>query len=192
MYLRFFKRPFDVLLAISLSVVFSWLLILILLVYVLSFQFPILFMQKRIGRYQRPFTIYKFRTLSTNDQLPLMERRLWLGDVLRFFSLDELPQLWNVLKGDMSMVGPRPLPLEYLSLMDEAQLRRHEVRPGITGETQLKDRHRITWSEKFAKDIGYVHHVSFRGDISIILRTIFLFLTPRKDVSFLEEKFKGN
>src|SRR5258708_40179871 len=116
---NFVKRLLDVFFSMAACLMLSWLLLIIFFVYIALFQFPILFTQKRIGRNNQPFTIYKFRTLSVSEESDLTRRRFWWGNVLRFFSLDELPQFWNVLRGDMSLIGPRPLPEEYLPLISE-------------------------------------------------------------------------
>src|SRR5688500_9725618 len=123
----------DILLAIGAAIVVSWLFLLIMLLYILSGNTRIFFSQPRIGRNQLTFKLYKFKTLKSDHHLSVSERRFWLGDFLRFTSLDELPQFWNVLSGSMSVVGPRPLPLEYQSLFSPEQHLRHSVRPGITG-----------------------------------------------------------
>jgi lipopolysaccharide/colanic/teichoic acid biosynthesis glycosyltransferase len=191
MYLSIGKRIFDVSIAIVGSFFFCWLFLVVCASYILLFQYPIFFFQKRIGRFGKPFMMIKFRTLKPGDQLPLMQRTFGLGTVLRFLSLDEMPQLINVLKGEMSIVGPRPLPVEYGDLMNDRQKTRHLLRPGITGITQVSGRHAISWEKKFEMDIQYVNQVSFWMDLKIILKTLFLLLTPRKDVSLLEEKFKG-
>jgi lipopolysaccharide/colanic/teichoic acid biosynthesis glycosyltransferase len=126
-----------------------------------------------------------------SDQSP-DNRRFWLGDLLRFFSLDELPQIWNVLKGDMSFIGPRPLPIAYLPLMSDEQRVRHQVLPGITGWTQVNGRHSISWQEKFELDRFYVHNISAMLDLCIFFKTIVLLLSFQKDHSLEEDKFKGN
>ncbi|HCW09064.1 MAG TPA: hypothetical protein DGG95_17035, partial [Cytophagales bacterium] len=126
----------DLFFTLIMLVVLSGLLALIVLMYVFQFQFPVFFKQQRIGRNNVPFTIFKFRTLLEGKE-DNEARRFWWGDVLRFLSLDELPQLWNVLRGEMSLIGPRPLPIEYLPLMNAQQRQRHQVRPGITGWTQV-------------------------------------------------------
>src|SRR5688572_18669575 len=120
-YKRYGKRLLDLMIALMMAVLLSWLILLIILLYVISFQFPVLFSQKRIGKNDAPFYLWKFRTLSPEVNRPLQERRFALGDFLRYCSLDELPQLWNVLKGEMSLIGPRPLLPEYLPLFTEAQ-----------------------------------------------------------------------
>jgi lipopolysaccharide/colanic/teichoic acid biosynthesis glycosyltransferase len=156
-----------------------------------TFQFPIFFFQERIGKDGNPFRIVKFRTLKDIPSSGL-KRKFRLGNLLRFFSLDELPQLWNVLKGEMSLIGPRPLPTEYLPFYSVEQLKRHYVRPGITGMAQVSGRHSISWQQKFKLDIDYVQHISFGLDLQLYFRTIALLLSFRKDNSLEEEKFKGN
>ncbi|HOU22172.1 MAG: sugar transferase [Kiritimatiellae bacterium] len=138
---------------------------------------PVLFRQPRPGRHGRPFTLLKFRTMiDTRDAaghwLPDERRLTAFGRFLRRTSLDELPELWNVLRGDMSLVGPRPLLMEYLPLYSPEQARRHEVRPGITGWAQVNGRNAISWEEKFAMDVWYVDHVSVVLDARILWRTL--------------------
>jgi|ERR1039458_253161 lipopolysaccharide/colanic/teichoic acid biosynthesis glycosyltransferase len=135
------------------------------------------FAQKRIGQHGRAFTIYKFRTMlnlcdSSGRSLPDDQRLMPLGRFLRKASLDELPQLWNVIRGDMSLVGPRPLLPEYVLRYNESQRRRHEVRPGITGWAQVNGRNALTWEEKFDLDVWYVDHRSFWIDIKILWLTL--------------------
>jgi len=141
---------------------------------------PILFRQLRPGLGGKPFVIVKFRTMANASPLAALddERRLTgLGKFLRSTSIDELPELWNVLKGDMSLVGPRPLMMEYLSRYSPEQARRHEVRPGITGWAQINGRNAITWEEKFRLDVWYVDHRSFFLDMRILLITIWRVLS---------------
>jgi lipopolysaccharide/colanic/teichoic acid biosynthesis glycosyltransferase len=189
---NYIKRGIDIILSIAAFMILSWLMILIVIGYVLLWQFPILFSQVRIGKNNIPFTMYKFRTLNTSEDLSNEQRRFWLGDVLRFLSLDEIPQLWNVLRGDMSFVGPRPLPMEYMPLYSVDQIRRHEVKPGITGWAQVNGRNSISWKEKFELDLYYVNHVSMKLDLLIFLKTILIWFSFHKDVSLREEKFQGN
>jgi lipopolysaccharide/colanic/teichoic acid biosynthesis glycosyltransferase len=144
---------------------------------------PILFAQLRPGLHGRPFRLYKFRSMTDargRDGSPLGDdaRLTAVGTWLRKLSLDELPQLWNVLKGEMSLVGPRPLLMEYLPLYDAKQRRRHEVRPGITGWAQVKGRNAISWEEKFDLDVWYVDHVSFGLDMKIIALTLLRIVRP--------------
>jgi undecaprenyl phosphate N,N'-diacetylbacillosamine 1-phosphate transferase len=191
MYAKFFKRASDVTFSLLLILVFSWLILFIVVDFVISFKFPIFFRQLRVGKDSKHFVIYKFRTLMDSVDLPLKDRRFWWGDVLRYFSLDELPQVWNVLKGEMSLIGPRPLPEEYLPLMNEQQRIRHQVRPGITGLVQVNGRHEIPWQKKFELDVYYVKHLSLLIDFSIVLKTIALLTSFRKDKSLSEKKFEG-
>jgi lipopolysaccharide/colanic/teichoic acid biosynthesis glycosyltransferase len=137
---------------------------------------PVLFAQDRPGLGGRPFRLYKFRTmlrdLTNGEPVPDAHRMTRFGSLLRSTSLDELPELWNVVRGDMSLVGPRPLLMEYLPLYSAEQARRHEVRPGITGWAQVNGRNAIDWEERFALDVWYVEHRTFRLDMWILLRTI--------------------
>lgn len=161
---------------------------------------PILFKQKRPGLNEKIFEIYKFRTMTNEkdeygELLPDNQRLVGLGKFIRSTSLDELPQLFNVLKGDMSFVGPRPLLIEYLALYNKKQKKRHLVKPGITGWAQVNGRNAISWEEKFDYDVWYVEHQSFALDIKIIWMT-FLKVIQRSDISsdtsVSMEKFKGS
>lgn len=145
---------------------------------------PILFRQERSGHHGRPFTLLKFRTMldacdADGNQLPDGERLTPLGRTLRRYSLDELPQLWNVLRGDMSLVGPRPLLIEYLDRYTAEQARRHDVKPGITGLAQVSGRNAISWERKFDLDVWYATHWSLRLDIRILVLTASCFLRGR-------------
>ena len=138
---------------------------------------PVIFRQQRGGLGNRPFVFYKFRTMtdardSRGEMLPDHIRLTTLGRWLRDSSLDELPQLWNVLKGDMSLIGPRPLLADYLNFYDQGQRRRHEVRPGVTGWAQVNGRNALSWPEKFELDIWYVDHCSLYLDVAIMWRTL--------------------
>lgn len=145
---------------------------------------PVLFRQKRIGLHEREFELLKFRTMTEErgadgKLLPDAKRLTRLGRFLRRWSLDELPQLWNVLKGEMSLVGPRPLPPEYLPRYTAFQRRRHEVKPGITGWVQVNGRNALTWEEKFELDVWYVEHHSLWLDLKILARTAWQVVTGR-------------
>lgn len=170
------KRSVDILISgIALIFLFPFLLILALFVYV-HLGSPFLFRQQRPGKYGVPFTLIKFRSMrngadKNGNLLPDAQRLTIFGRFLRSTSLDELPELWNVLKGDMSLVGPRPLLMEYLPLYSAEQARRHEVRPGITGWAQVNGRNAISWEEKFKLDVWYVDNQSFWLDIKIIFLT---------------------
>lgn len=161
---------------------------------------PVLFKQTRPGQYGEPFKIYKFRTMSderdeNGELLPDEQRMTPVGTFIRKSSIDELPQLINVLKGDISLVGPRPLLMEYLPLYNEEQKKRHNVKPGITGWAQVNGRNAITWDEKFKLDVWYAENQSFKLDMYIIYKTVINIL-QRKDINapnhVTAEKFKGN
>ena len=200
MYTSYGKRMCDQAIAVSV-VVFAAPLFLALAVLVrLKLGAPVLFRQQRPGLNGRPFTIYKFRTMTdrhdaAGNLLPDGERLTVFGKFLRSTSLDELPELWNVLRGEMSLVGPRPLLMHYLDLYTPEQMRRHEVRPGITGWAQVNGRNALSWEEKFARDVWYVDHLSFWLDIKIIFLT-FLKIVKREDINQPGEAtmkfFEGN
>ncbi|MGE0554283.1 MAG: sugar transferase [Gemmatimonadales bacterium] len=171
------KRLFDLVVATALLVALLPLFLAIALVILLTMGRPIFFRQQRPGRGGRPFTLVKFRTMSVGasrpeDQRDEARRLTRVGALLRATSLDELPELVNVLRGEMSLVGPRPLLLEYLPLYTEEQARRHEVRPGITGWAQVHGRNTLPWEERFAMDVWYVDHRSFRLDLRILWLTL--------------------
>lgn len=171
------KRSFDVLVSFSALILVSPLLILLSVLIRIDLGRSILFVQDRPGLNGRLFPLIKFRTMvdARDDQgqsLPDSVRLTPFGKWLRASSLDELPELWNVLRGDMSLVGPRPLLVQYLPLYSIEQARRHDVRPGITGWAQVNGRNALTWNEKFALDIWYVDNQSFRLDIGILVRTM--------------------
>jgi sugar transferase EpsL len=193
------KRLFD-LLAVCCGILFLWplLLVFVLLVW-LQLGSPVLFRQERSGIHGNPFLILKFRTMSNGydsggNPLPDEERLTKLGKFLRSTSLDELPELFNVLKGDMSLVGPRPLLMEYLPLYTYEQARRHEVKPGITGWAQVNGRNAISWEEKFKLDVWYVDNRSFWLDLKILWMTV-VKVFRREGISqegqATMEKFKG-
>ncbi|MCH9812843.1 MAG: sugar transferase [Epsilonproteobacteria bacterium] len=200
MYCRYFKGFLDRVFALALIIVFFPLMIGIAGVIYFMMGRPILFRQLRPGQEAKVFTIYKFRTMlnsrDNNGELLADDQRLeGIGKLIRSLSLDELPQLFNVLKGDMSFVGPRPLLVEYLPLYNEKQRRRHKCKPGITGWAQVNGRNAISWEKKFVLDIWYVEHCSFWIDLKIFWLT-FLKLVKRSDISSTTyvtmEKFKGN
>ncbi|MFT0733497.1 sugar transferase [Ralstonia wenshanensis] len=171
------KRCFDVCVAAVTLVVFAIPLLLLALLVRVKLGKPVLFSQVRPGMQGKPFRMIKFRTMtdargSDGALLPDAQRLTSLGRFLRSTSIDELPELWNVLKGDMSLVGPRPLLMEYLPLYTRQQARRHEVRPGITGWAQVNGRNALSWEEKFAHDVWYVDHASVLLDIRILWMTV--------------------
>lgn len=176
------KRIVDLSLASLGLLLLSPLLLLVSAAVLISMGRPILFRQARPGKGEVPFTIYKFRTMTdavddSGKLLPDAERLTLVGRVLRKTSVDELPELINVVKGDMSLVGPRPLLMEYLPLYNKEQARRHEVKPGITGLAQVMGRNAIDWDEKFRYDIYYVDNISLFLDVKILFMTLFSVLT---------------
>jgi sugar transferase EpsL len=182
MYRTFGKRLLDLVFTISALILLSPALALVALLACLKFGSPVLFRQRRPGLHGRPFTIYKFRTMTDKcdadgNLLPDAERLTSFGRFLRGTSLDELPELFNVLKGHMSLVGPRPLLMQYLDRYTPEQMRRHEVRPGITGWAQVNGRNALTWEQKFALDVWYVDHWSLCWDLKIIALTAWKVLT---------------
>jgi sugar transferase EpsL len=171
------KRCLDTFAALILLVVLAPLLLLLWLAIRVLLGAPVIFSQQRPGLHARPFTIFKFRTMtSARDEqghlLPDAQRLTAFGRWLRSTSLDELPELWNVLRGDMSLVGPRPLLLDYLPLYSQQQARRHDVRPGITGWAQVNGRNAIEWEEKLNLDVWYVANQSLRLDLKILALTL--------------------
>src|ERR1043166_1678071 len=184
MYQRFVKRILDIGLAALGLLLAAPALLTVGLAVRLRLGSPVLFVQSRPGRRGQPFNMVKFRTMrDTRDAqgclLPDAQRLSRFGRFLRSTSLDELPALWNVLRGDMSLVGPRPLLTEYLDRYTPAQMRRHDVRPGITGLAQVSGRNALTWPEKFALDVEYVDTISLGQDLAILARTARAVLTRR-------------
>jgi lipopolysaccharide/colanic/teichoic acid biosynthesis glycosyltransferase len=171
------KRPLDIVCALLALLVLSPLLLVTAALVRIFLGSPVLFTQDRPGRNGKIFKMYKFRSMTdardeNGELLPDEVRLTGFGRRLRSTSLDELPELFNILKGDMSIVGPRPLLVRYLPRYNAHQARRHEVRPGITGLAQVMGRNAISWEEKFDWDVRYVDHVTFRGDVQIIFRTV--------------------
>lgn len=171
------KRILDLAGSLTALVVFSPVIIGVALVIRLTMGRPVLFRQPRAGLHERQFTLFKFRTMAEAQSTVVdpstdAARLTGLGATLRRFSLDELPQLWNVLKGEMSLVGPRPLLMEYLPLYSPEQAKRNRMKPGITGLTQVKGRNALTWEEKFQWDVWYVEHWSLWLDLRILLSTV--------------------
>lgn len=182
---RSVKRCLDVCGAVTLLIVTAPLMLLSALAIRITMGRPILFAQKRPGLNERIFTCYKLRTMilderdSTGSPLTDEERTPWLGAWLRRTSLDELPQLWNILKGDLSFVGPRPLLDSYLPYYTPDEHRRHSVRPGLTGWAQVHGRNHLTFDERLALDVWYVDHLSFALDLWILIRTVWIVISQR-------------
>lgn len=200
LYCKLIKRFMDFLIAALSIIIFSPLLIILAILVRVKLGGPVIFKQERPGLNGKVFKLYKFRTMTDakdeNGNLLDDEYRLTsFGKKLRSTSLDELPELYNILKGDMSIVGPRPLLVKYLPLYNDEQKRRHDVRPGLTGLAQVSGRNAITWTEKFNKDIEYVDNVSLGLDISIFLKTIYCVLKKEginSDSAATMEDFTGN
>lgn len=176
-YEKYIKRPLDFCCALGATIVLSPLILVIAILVRVKLGVPIVFCQERPGLNGRVFKLYKFRSMTdardeNGELLPDEERLPKFGRWLRGSSADELLELFNILKGDMSVVGPRPLLVRYLSRYNEHQARRHEVRPGLTGYAQAYGRNSLTWEDKFDKDVYYVDHITFLGDCKIILHTV--------------------
>lgn len=200
MYSIFFKRLIDFSLAIFGLAVISPILLVLILILSISNNGKPFFYQARTGKNGKIFTIIKFKTMNDKTDgkgnlLPALERVTKVGNFCRKYSLDELPQLINILKGDMSLIGPRPLLPRYLPRYNKRQFKRHEVLPGITGWAQVNGRNAISWEQKFEYDVCYVEHLSFKLDIKIILKTIDKVIN-RKDINNSENidmpEFKGS
>ena len=199
MYKKFFKPLLDKVLAVIGIIILSPVMLCVAVSIYIWDGRPILFVQERPGYKEKIFKIYKFRTMTNEKDengnlLPDEKRLKGIGKIIRSLSLDELPQLFNVLKGDMSFVGPRPLLVEYLPLYNERQRKRHDVKPGITGLAQVMGRNALNWKEKFEYDVYYVENLSFWLDLKIILLTIWKVL-KREGISqkgrATMEKFNG-
>lgn len=200
MYAKYIKRILDFVLSLVAIIVLSPILLITAILVKLKLGSPIIFKQQRPGKNEKIFTLYKFRTMTdkkdkNGNLLPDSERLTKFGKFLRSTSLDELPELVNILKGDMAIVGPRPLLVEYLPLYNEKQKHRHDVRPGLTGLAQVSGRNSITWEEKFNDDLEYIEKISILEDIKIIFTTIGK-VFKREGISqennATMEKFKGN
>lgn len=175
-YEKFVKRPMDCFLATLCLLIFSPLMLILAALVRIFLGTPVLFEQERPGKDGKVFKLYKFRTMTDkrdeDGQLLADELRLTaFGKILRSSSLDELPELFNIIKGEMSLIGPRPLLVQYLPLYNQKQARRHEVRPGLTGLAQSRGRNSLSWEEKFNLDVEYVDHITFLGDLKIIADT---------------------
>ena len=173
MYRKFFKRPIDIFCALAAISVFSWLYIIVAILVRVKLGSPVLFKQDRPGKDGKIFKLYKFRTMTdardeNGNLLPDDVRLTKFGRLLRKTSLDELPEAFNILKGDMSVVGPRPLAVKYLPYYTEEEMHRHDVRPGLSGLAQVNGRNSLQWEDRFAYDLQYVNNISFCLDIKII------------------------
>lgn len=199
-YCNYLKRILDILICVTGLIFISPILLVVALLVKIKLGSPIIFKQERPGLHGEIFKLYKFRTMTNekNDSGELLndEARLTeFGKKLRASSLDELPEIFNIIIGDMSIVGPRPLMVKYLPLYSEKQKRRHDVRPGLTGLAQISGRNAITWTERFNKDIEYVDNISLKLDMYIFLKTIYYVLKREginSDTSATMEDFTGD
>lgn len=181
LYERFIKRPLDVILSGLALIIFSPLIGITALLVRIKLGSPVIFKQERPGKNGKIFKLYKFRSMTDErgpdgELLPDAERLPSFGKRLRSTSLDELPELFNIFKGDMSIVGPRPLLVRYLPRYNERQQHRHDVRPGLTGLAQVKGRNEISWAKKIETDVQYVERITFIGDVKIFLQTVVVVL----------------
>lgn len=200
MYKRFVKRCLDFVLSLIALIILSPVLLIVALLVRCKLGSPIIFKQQRLGLHEKIFCMYKFRTMTDakdeqGNLLPDEVRLTRFGKALRSTSLDELPELFNILKGDMAIVGPRPLLVQYLSRYNERQHHRHDVRPGFTGLAQVNGRNSISWQEKFEWDVKYVEQVSFWMDVKIIAKTVGVVLKRdgiSGETSATMEEFRGN
>lgn len=200
MYRRYIKRLLDFVLSLCALIVLSPLLLILVILGAIIMKGNPFFIQERPGLHEQIFKLVKLRTMSNakdkgGNLLPDADRLTAYGKFLRSTSLDELPELWCILKGDMSIIGPRPLLVKYLPLYNEEQRHRHDVRPGLTGYAQSHGRNTVTWEDKFKMDVWYTHNVSFRVDLSIFFRTIAAVLKREginSESSATMEEFKGS
>ena len=186
-YERFFKRPLDVLCALLALTVFCWLYAIVAILVRIKLGSPVIFKQKRPGKNEKIFTLYKFRTMTDEEDengnlLPDEVRLTKFGRFLRKTSLDELPEAVNILKGDMSVVGPRPLLVTYLPYYSETEIHRHDVRPGLSGWAQIHGRNYVSWDERLALDIEYVNKITFSRDVSVVFNS-FLQAIKHEDIA---------
>lgn len=174
---KYLKRFFDIILSLFAIIILSPVLLVTAILVKVKLGSPVLFKQERPGKDEKIFTLYKFRTMTderdeNGELLPGSLRKNKFGDFLRSASIDELPELFNILKGDMSVIGPRPLLVKYLPRYNAHQHRRHEVRPGLSGWAQVSGRNAISWEEKFDLDVEYVDNFSLKMDVKILLKTV--------------------
>lgn len=195
-YERYFKRPLDILLSGLALIILSPLLLATAILVRIKLGSPIIFRQERPGKDGKIFVLHKFRSMTdgrneNGDLLPDDQRLTGFGKVLRSMSIDELPELWDVFRGKMSIVGPRPLLVEYLPFYTREERHRHDVRPGLTGLAQINGRNTLTWEQKFTYDLKYVRHISFAMDAGIVLSTVGKVL-KRSDVQVNTQNSEGN
>lgn len=200
-YEKYFKRPLDLFCGLAAVIAFWWLYVILSILVRIKLGSPVLFTQERPGKDEKVFKLYKFRTMTDardeNGQLLPDEVRLTrFGKMLRATSLDELPEAFNIIKGEMSVIGPRPLLVKYLPRYSKEQHRRHEVRPGLSGYAQVHGRNAVSWQDKFRMDVDYVDHITFLGDLKIIWDSVMVAFVRRdgisSETSVTMEEFMGN
>lgn len=200
-YEKYFKRPLDLCCGLAAVIVFWWLYLILAILVRIKLGSPVLFTQERPGKDEKIFKLYKFRTMTDardeNGQLLPDEVRLTkFGKMLRATSLDELPEAFNIIRGEMSVIGPRPLLVKYLPRYNAQQHRRHEVRPGLSGYAQVHGRNAVSWQDKFRMDVEYVDHITFWGDLKIIWDSVMVAFIRRdgisSETSVTMEEFMGN
>ena len=196
LYNKYIKRILDILISLTFIVLFSWLYLILVILVRIKLGSPVLFCQERPGYNEKIFKLYKFRTMTDKRDengtlLPDSERLTRFGSMLRSTSLDELPEMFNILKGDMSLIGPRPLLVEYLPYYTEEERLRHSVRPGLTGLAQVSGRNYLAWDKRLARDVEYVNHISFIMDVRIIIKTIMVVL-KKEDIAIDTNIVEGN
>ena len=197
MYQRYIKRLLDILISLCALIVLSPILLVVAVLVRIKLGSPVIFHQERPGYHEKVFSLCKFRSMTdergeNGELLPDEVRLTKFGKALRATSLDELPELWNILKGDMSLIGPRPLLVEYLPYYTEKERIRHSVRPGLTGLAQVSGRNYIAWDNRLAKDVEYVEHLSFAMDMKIIWLTIKTVIGDRDEVAENTNAVEGN
>lgn len=199
-YAKYIKRIFDIFCALAAMIVFCWLYAIVAVLVRVKLGSPVIFSQERPGKDEKIFRLYKFRTMTderdeNGELLPDEIRLTKFGRFLRSTSLDELPEAWNILKGDMSVVGPRPLLVKYLPRYNVEQHRRHEVRPGLSGYAQVHGRNAVTWEEKFRLDVEYIDHMTFWGDVKIVFDSVMVAFVKRdgitSETNITMEEFMG-
>lgn len=200
-YEKYFKRPFDIACGLAAVVAFGWLYIIVAILVRVKLGSPVLFTQDRPGKDEKIFKLYKFRTMTdardaNGELLPDEIRLTKFGKFLRSTSLDELPEAFNIIKGDMSVIGPRPLLVKYLARYNDEQRRRHAVRPGLSGLAQVSGRNALSWEERFKLDVAYVEQITFLGDVKIIAQTVGKAFIKRdgvsSDTSVTMDEFMGS
>lgn len=200
-YEKYFKRPLDLFCGLAAVIVFWWLYLILAILVRVKLGSPVLFTQDRPGKDEKIFKLYKFRTMTdardeSGNLLPDEVRLTRFGKMLRATSLDELPEAFNIIKGEMSVIGPRPLLVKYLPRYSKEQHRRHEVRPGLSGYAQVHGRNTVNWQDKFRMDVDYVDQITFLGDLKIIWDSVMVAFVRRdgisSETSVTMEEFMGN